>query len=125
MKIDIDFESILDVSTSMTYIPGTGPQPVFPAAQLRICPNVCPMRSLQTSLTLHTEQVGAGCDRETYSLASQRKLCGASSQAAELLPAQPPQQAGRDWMEELPARKAGPVYQECSDIPTLIILALE
>ena len=28
----------LDVSTSMTYIPGTGPQPVFPQARLLLCP---------------------------------------------------------------------------------------
>ena len=28
---------------------------------------------LETSLTLHTDHVGVGCDRDTYSLASQRK----------------------------------------------------
>ena len=32
-----------DVSTSMTYIPGTGPQPVFPAAQLSVCSSQCPV----------------------------------------------------------------------------------
>ena len=30
-------------------------------------------RKLETSLTLHTDHVGVGCDRDTYSLASQRK----------------------------------------------------
>jgi len=99
-----------DVSTSMTYIPGTGPQPVFPTAQLTLCPSVCPAVHLETSLTLHTDHVGVGCDRDTYSLASQRKMCGASNQAVDLLPAQG---EGSEWVNELKAdegKEAGPVY---------------
>ena len=32
---------LTDVSTSMTYIPGTGPQSIFPAARLSLCPKAC------------------------------------------------------------------------------------
>ena len=47
----------------MTYIPGTGPQPVFPAAHLSLCPQVCPLQHLETTITLHTDHTGQGCDR--------------------------------------------------------------
>lgn len=100
-----------DVSTSMTYIPGTGPQSIFPAARLSLCPTVCSASHLETSLTLHTDHVGVGCDRDTYSLASQRKMCGASSQAVELLPAP---SDSVDWLKDIKVdegREAGPVYQ--------------
>ena len=70
----------------MTYIPGTGPQPLFPAAHLTVCPSVCPVSALETKLTLTTEH--PGCDRNTYSLAMMRKMCGASNMAVELLPEQ-------------------------------------
>jgi len=100
-----------DVSTSMTYIPGTGPQSIFPAARLTLCPTVCSVSHLETSLTLHTDHVGVGCDRDTYSLSSQRKMCGASSLAVELLPS-PTEHV--DWLGGLKVdegREAGPVYQ--------------
>jgi len=101
-----------DVSTSMTYIPGTGPQPVFPQARLLLCPAaVCKATKLETSLTLHTDHVGVGCDRDTYSLASQRKMCGASSSAIDLLPANSGEAA---WVTHLNAdkgREASPVYR--------------
>ena len=49
--------------------------------------------------------------RDTYSLASQRKMCGASSSAVELLP---PRSEATSWLGDLPTdegREAGPVYQ--------------
>ena len=70
----------------MTYIPGTGPQPLFPAAHLVLCPTVCPVSALETRLSLHTAH--PGCDRNTYSLAMMREKCGASNLAVELLPEQ-------------------------------------
>ena len=76
----------VDVSTSMTYIPGTGPQSVFPAVKLRVCPGLCSVSGLETRLTLETQQGGERCERDTYSLDTQRKMCGASNQAVELLP---------------------------------------
>ena len=100
---------ISDVSTSMTYIPGTGPQPVFPAAKLQLCPAVCQPARIETSLTLHTDHVGVGCDRDTYSLASQRKMCGSSSSAVDLLPAE----SEAKWVDQLKTdkgREVNPVY---------------
>ena len=70
----------------MTYIPGTGPQPTFPVAQLRVCPSLCPLDRLETRLTLHTQHPAETCDRDTYSLDMMRKMCGASNMAVELLP---------------------------------------
>ena len=95
----------------MTYIPGTGPQPVFPASHLTLCPAVCPVSHLETTITLHTDHVGVGCDRDTYSLHSQRKMCGASNQAVELLPEVSQE---FEWSENTTnelGREAGPVYQ--------------
>ena len=37
-------------------------------------------------MTLETSHIGKGCDRDTYNLASQRQLCGASELALDLLP---------------------------------------
>ena len=95
----------------MTYIPGTGPQPIFPAAHLTLCPAVCQAAHLETTLTLHTDHVGVGCDRDTYSLASQRKMCGASSQAVELLPAQAEETPWVNNLKTDQGKEAGPVYQ--------------
>ena len=43
---------------------------------------------METTITLQTEGQGGrlACDRDTYSLASQRKMCGASNMAVDLLP---------------------------------------
>jgi len=38
---------------------------------VQVCPASCPASRLETILTLHTDHVGVGCDRDTYSLASQ------------------------------------------------------
>ncbi len=40
----------------------------------------------QAEVTLQTSHIGKGCDRDTYNLASQRHLCGASGLAVDLLP---------------------------------------
>lgn len=40
----------------------------------------------QAEVTLETSHIGKGCDRDTYNLASQRQLCGASDLAIDLLP---------------------------------------
>ena len=94
----------------MTYIPGTGPQPVFPEAKLQLCAAAaCVPAKLEAALTLHTDHVGVGCDRDTYSLASQRKMCGASSAAVDLLPAE----TEAAWLGHLSSdkgREVGPVY---------------
>ena len=50
-----------------------------------ICIN-CITVTLQAEVTLETSHIGKGCDRDTYNLASQRQLCGASDLAIDLLP---------------------------------------
>ena len=50
-----------------------------------ICIN-CIIVTLQAEVTLETSHIGKGCDRDTYNLASQRQLCGASDLAIDLLP---------------------------------------
>ena len=49
-----------------------------------ICIN-CITVTLQAEVTLETSHIGKGCDRDTYNLASQRQLCGASDLAVDLL----------------------------------------
>lgn len=88
----------------MTYIPGTGPQPLFPAAHLTVCPSVCPVSALETKLSLTTEH--PGCDRNTYSLAMMRKMCGASNMAVDLLTESASELAVSDETSE-----AGTVYR--------------
>ena len=95
----------------MSYIPSTGPQALYQDASLSLCPeSSCPIESVQTLVLLETSHIGkglfqthkmegvcrlrkhligfssAGCDRDTYSLASQRQLCGADSSYVDLLP---------------------------------------
>ena len=100
--------SILDVSTSMTYVPGTGPQPVFPQAKFQVCPGQCKPARIETTLTLQTEDKGVGCDRDTYTLHSQKKICGASRDTIDLLP------AGQPWADKMKYEqddKDGAVYK--------------
>lgn len=49
---------------------------MFPNAQLRLCDDPCRVKSVNAKLTLATSHIGKGCDRDTYSVQSQRKLCG-------------------------------------------------
>ena len=75
------------LSSQINYVPSTGPQPLFPHATLNLCPeDTCAPKKLESTLYLETRHVGKGCDRDTYTLASQRRLCGANEEAVELLP---------------------------------------
>ncbi|CAH0386209.1 unnamed protein product [Bemisia tabaci] len=67
------------------YAPGSGKGELFPAAQLKLCDVPCNVTNVQSKLTLSTSHIGKGCDRDTYSVQNQRKLCGASSESVELL----------------------------------------
>ena len=42
------------------------------------CESRCEPTKISTRLTLATHHIGKGCDRDTYSVESQRKLCGKS-----------------------------------------------
>ncbi|PSN32451.1 Calsyntenin-1 [Blattella germanica] len=57
------------------YAPGTGREDLFPDAELELCDVPCTVHSVETKLNLATSHIGKGCDRDTYSVQSQRKLC--------------------------------------------------
>ena len=69
------FYLILDFPSAMEYLPQSGAQKIAPNAHLDWCDGCVPEK---VSLKMHlaTKHIGKGCDRDTYSIASQRKLCG-------------------------------------------------
>ncbi|XP_047103065.1 calsyntenin-1 [Schistocerca piceifrons] len=81
------------------YAPGTGRQDLFPDADLELCDVPCNVRSVEAKLSLATSHIGKGCDRDTYSVQSQRKLCGASMESIDLLPSPG---IGSEWTKSLP-----------------------
>ncbi|KAL1478216.1 hypothetical protein MTO96_016403 [Rhipicephalus appendiculatus] len=93
------------------YTPGSGRRALFPDAQLELCEGACEPEQLSTRLTLATRHVGKGCDRDTYSVDSQRKLCGASSDSVDLLPSPG---VGAEWTQGLPTdegRESDQIYE--------------
>ncbi|KAI4454344.1 calsyntenin [Holotrichia oblita] len=80
------------------YAPMTGRQELFPSASLELCDVPCTIRELRTRVDLATRHIGKGCDRDTYSVESQRKLCGASPSAIDLLPSPG---LGAEWTKPL------------------------
>ncbi|CAG9820749.1 unnamed protein product, partial [Phaedon cochleariae] len=80
------------------YAPMTGKQELFPSASLELCDVPCNVRELRTRVDLATRHIGKGCDRDTYSVQSQRKLCGASPSAIDLLPSPG---VGAEWTKPL------------------------
>ncbi|XP_061456639.1 calsyntenin-1 isoform X2 [Rhineura floridana] len=84
-------------SKRMEYEPGTGSLALFPNIHLETCDE--PITSVQATVDLETNHIGKGCDRDTYSEKSLHRLCGASSDTAELLP--PPSNTA-NWTMGLP-----------------------
>ncbi|XP_076041247.1 calsyntenin 1 isoform X2 [Oratosquilla oratoria] len=82
------------ISEHVEYSPGSGRQELFPSASLELCDVPCHVDRVQARIGLTTSHIGKGCDRDTYSVAAQRKMCGASSESVELLPAPG---AGKEW----------------------------
>lgn len=67
------------VAERVDYAPGTGPLALFPGARLDTCSSDerCPgVTRIQAAVTLQASRAGSGCDRDTYSLHSQRTICG-------------------------------------------------
>ena len=58
------------------YAPGSSRQELFPEASLELCDVPCAINKIETKLQLSTTHIGKGCDRDTYGVHSQRKLCG-------------------------------------------------
>lgn len=68
--------NFLDIPEEIDYYPTSGRKDLFPNAQLRLCDDPCHVKNVNAKLTLATSHIGKGCDRDTYSVQSQRKLCG-------------------------------------------------
>ncbi|XP_075987417.1 calsyntenin 1 [Anticarsia gemmatalis] len=89
------------VAERVDYAPGTGPLALFPAARLDTCSSDerCPgVTRIQAAVTLQASRAGSGCDRDTYSLHSQRTICGLDPKTIDLLPSPG---AGNEWAKSL------------------------
>ncbi|KAH9514163.1 Calsyntenin-1 [Bulinus truncatus] len=80
------------------YRAGSGQQRLAEGAALRLCDSDCKPAQVNVKLTLTTKHIGKGCDRDTYSVNSQRKLCGASGDSVDLLPSP----SSADWAHNIP-----------------------
>jgi hypothetical protein len=74
------------ISERIEYAPGVGTKLIGEQAHLETCDPTCREASVSAHIQLTTKHIGKGCDRDTYSIQSQRKLCGASSGSVDLLP---------------------------------------
>uniref|UniRef100_A0A8C4ZML7 Calsyntenin-3 n=1 Tax=Gadus morhua TaxID=8049 RepID=A0A8C4ZML7_GADMO len=79
------------------YTPGSGSVPLFPSLHLETCEET--VWNIQATVELQTGHIGKGCDRDSYSDRSVRRLCGAVRGEVDLLP--PPSPAA-NWTSSLP-----------------------
>ena len=66
----------IGIPERIDYAPGTGREDLLPDASLELCEIPCTVSKVLTRISLATSHIGKGCDRDTYSVQSQRKLCG-------------------------------------------------
>ncbi|OTF77881.1 calsyntenin-1-like protein, partial [Euroglyphus maynei] len=95
----------------MEYIPGSGSRVLIPDAELQLCDFPCETENVTVRMTLATHHIGKGCDRDTYSVESQRKLCGATVESIDLLPSST---TGSEWIRDLPTdegRESDQIYE--------------
>ena len=64
------------LSDRVEFIPRDGRRLVAASAELETCAERCNISHATVTVKLTTEHIGKGCDRDTYSLESQRRLCG-------------------------------------------------
>ncbi|OQR75160.1 calsyntenin-1-like, partial [Tropilaelaps mercedesae] len=90
-EIAIQFEDLRTVSSvrkqviefmrrwrnRIDYSAGSGSVSLYGNAQLDTCPSDCEVDEIYAKIQLDTKHIGKGCDRDTYSVRSQRKLCNA------------------------------------------------
>ncbi|XP_074603874.1 calsyntenin 1 isoform X2 [Brevipalpus obovatus] len=88
-----------DIHERIEYIPTSGQKTLFPDAELQLCDLPCDVQDVSVQLSLATSHIGKGCDRDTYSVESQRKLCGANVTTTDLLPSPG---LGTEWTRDLP-----------------------
>ncbi|KAI4895771.1 hypothetical protein NFI96_010026 [Prochilodus magdalenae] len=84
-------------SKRVEYTPGSGSIPLFPSLHLETCEET--VWNIQATVELQTGHIGKGCDRDSYSDRSVRRLCGAVRGEVDLLP--PPSPAA-NWTAALP-----------------------
>ncbi|KAK1795343.1 hypothetical protein P4O66_010519, partial [Electrophorus voltai] len=84
-------------SKRVEYTPGSGSVPLFPNLHLETCEES--VWNIQATVELQTGHIGKGCDRDSYSDRSVRRLCGAVRGEVDLLP--PPSPAA-NWTAALP-----------------------
>ncbi|XP_011309111.1 calsyntenin-1 [Fopius arisanus] len=93
------------------YAPGAGSQALIPSARLELCDAPCILRNLRATLTLATDHIGKGCDRDTYGVDSQRKLCGASRESVDLLPTPGPTTTWTSSLSRDEGREADEIFE--------------
>ncbi|XP_054164903.1 calsyntenin-1-like isoform X2 [Oppia nitens] len=99
------------ISERIEYSPGSGSRVLFPDAELQLCDVPCSADNVSVRVSLATHHIGKGCDRDTYSVESQRKLCGASAESVDLLPSP---STGAEWTRDLPTddgRESDQIYE--------------
>ena len=69
---------MIGVSDRVELIPDDSRRLIAAGAQLETCGRgaACNLSYVSMTVKLSTQHIGKGCDRDTYSLESQRKLCG-------------------------------------------------
>lgn len=88
-----------DFPEHIEYTPGSGNKQLTNGAHLHICDSDCVPDHISARFNLATKHIGKGCDRDTYSITSQRKLCGASEDSVDLLP---PPSLTSNWTNAIP-----------------------
>ena len=68
--------TLIGIPEKIEYIPGSGQRVLLPDAELQLCEAPCDTENVSVRISLLTHHIGKGCDRDTYSVESQRKLCG-------------------------------------------------
>ncbi|XP_041124664.1 calsyntenin-3-like isoform X1 [Polyodon spathula] len=71
-------------SKRIEYTPGSGSVSLLPSMHLETCDE--PVWNIQATIELQTNHIGKGCDRDSYSDRSVRRLCGAVRGEVDLLP---------------------------------------
>lgn len=74
------------ISDRVEFVPKESQKLILPSARLRLCDGVCNLTRLSVTVTLSTGHIGKGCDHDTFSIQSQRELCGAVDSTVDLLP---------------------------------------
>lgn len=70
------YNFLVGIPERIDYAPSSGRVDLFPSAELQLCDVPCQVHQVDARVALTTAHIGKGCDRDTYSVASQRKLCG-------------------------------------------------